>query len=132
MKVFHLKFNKEADGAWYIDFPGYPFSHHNLMMVAGADLLCEYVARAEGHPDCAVVDVTLGNKLLDGREPDIVMTRFKKGYGASYKNTTPDGLAPTFMRGDVEIGVSEAWICPVTLLVLHQYPTRINIYMKKG
>lgn len=31
MKVYHLKFNKEADGDWYIDFPNYPFEHHNLL-----------------------------------------------------------------------------------------------------
>ena len=47
MKVFHLIFNKEADGDWYIHFPNYPFSHHNLLMVAGADLLCEYAAKKE-------------------------------------------------------------------------------------
>ena len=66
-RVFHLIFNKEADGDWYIDFPGYPFSHHNLMMVAGADLLCAYVAEKEGHPNRAVVDVTINDHLLDGR-----------------------------------------------------------------
>ena len=57
MKVFHLKFNKESDGCWYIEFPGYPFAHHNLMMVAGADRLCDYVAQMEGHLDRAVVDI---------------------------------------------------------------------------
>ena len=59
MKVFHLKFNKEADAHWYIDLPHYPFAHHNLMMVAGADRLCQYGADKEGHPDYALVDVTL-------------------------------------------------------------------------
>ena len=66
MKVFHLKFNKGSDGCWYIDFPGYPFDHHNLMMVAGANLLCQYVAGKEGHPDYAVVDVTTGDHLIGG------------------------------------------------------------------
>ena len=40
MNVYELQFNHENDGRWYIDFPGWPFSHHNLMMVAGADELC--------------------------------------------------------------------------------------------
>ena len=53
-RTFHLKFNKESDGAWYIEFPGYPLAHHNLMMVAGADKLCQYVAEKEGHPNRAV------------------------------------------------------------------------------
>ena len=58
MSTYHLNFNKEQDGCWYIEFPNYPFSHHNLMMVAGADSLCEYVAGLEGHPGRAEVDVT--------------------------------------------------------------------------
>ena len=130
MKVFHLKFNKEADGNWYIDFPGYPFSHHNLMMVAGANHLCRYAAEKEGHPDFALVDVTIGDALIDGKTPDIVMTRFDKGYGASYHNTTPDGLPPLIHGEERDKEVSEAWICPVTLLVLGRYPKQINIYFK--
>lgn len=130
MKVFHLKFNKEADGAWYIDFPGYPFSHHNLMMVAGADRLCQYAAEKEGHPEYALVDVTTGENHIDGKIPDIVMTRFDKGYGASYHNSTPDGLPPVIHGEERDIEVSDAWICPVTLLVLGRYPKQINIYFK--
>ena len=98
MSVFHLKFNLEEDGNWYIDFPGYPFAHHNLMMVAGANLLCEHIAIKEGHPDCAIVDVTLDKERLDGRQPDIIMTRISKGYGANYANTLPSGEAPAVPR----------------------------------
>ena len=98
MRTFHLTFNLEADGAWYIDFPGYPFAHHNLMMVAGADSLCQYIAEKEGHPEKAVVDVTTGNNFLQSRMPDITMERFDKGYGASYHNHIPDGSAPKVVR----------------------------------
>lgn len=129
MKVFHLKFNKESDGDWYIDFPGYPFAHHNLMMVAGANLLCEYVAVREGHPGLAVIDVTLDDNRLDGRQPDIIMTRISQGYGATYTNALPSGEAPRVQCGDNELMVDEAWICPVTLLVLFRYPKIINIYL---
>lgn len=131
MKVFHLKFNKEADGDWYIDFPGYPFDHHNLMMVAGANMLCEYVAEKEGHPDCAIVDVTTGDNLIDGKTADITMTRIKKGYGATYQNKMEDGLPPFVKRDGQFLLISEAWICPVTLLVLGRYPKQINIYIKQ-
>ncbi len=41
---YELKFNLEADGYWYVDFPNWPFDHHNLMMVAGADDLCEFLS----------------------------------------------------------------------------------------
>lgn len=130
MKVYHLKFNKESDGDWYIDFPGYPFAHHNLMMVAGANLLCQWAAEREGHPDCALVDVTTGDNLRGGKEPDIVMTRYKKGYGAYYHSMASDGNPPVVVSEGRDIVVSEAWICPVTLLVLGRYPKRINIYIK--
>ena len=130
MKIFHLKFNKEADGAWYIDFPGFPFAHRNLMMVAGADMLCEYIAGQEGHPDCAIVDVTTGDKLIDGKTPDLTMTRIKKGYGATYKNKLEDGLPPFIMRDGQPVSIARAWICPVTLLVLGRYPKQINLYIK--
>ena len=130
MKVFHLKFNKEADGDWYIDFPEYPFAHHNLMMVAGANLLCEHVAVREGHPDYAVIDVTLDGNLLDGRQPDIIMTRISQGYGANYANFLPSGDIPTVPREDHLLEINEAWLCPVTLLVLFRYPKNINIYLK--
>ena len=130
MKAFHLKFNKESDGDWHIEFHGYPFAHHNLMMVAGANLLCEYVAKKEGHPDYAVVDVTLGDRRLDSIEPDIVMTRFKKGYGATYFNKLADGLPPFVIRDGQMVLVPETWVCPVTLLVLGSYPKKINLYIK--
>ena len=130
MKVFHLKFNKATDGEWYIDFPGYPFNHHNLMMVAGANMLCEYVAEKEGHADCAIVDVTTDENLIDGKTADITMTRIKKGYGATYKNILDDGLPPFIKRNGQLLLISEAWICPVTLLVLGRYPKQINLYIK--
>lgn len=130
MRVFHLKFNKEADGDWYIDFPGYPFAHHNLMMVTGADKLCQYAAEHEGHPTYAEVDVTTGDNLIDGKQPDIMMTRFKVGYGASYHNATADGNPPILVTEDRNIEIPDAWLCPVTLLVLFTYPERINIYLK--
>ena len=41
---YELKFNHEADGCWYVDFPDWPFDHHNLMMVAGADDLCDFLS----------------------------------------------------------------------------------------
>ena len=129
MRVFQLKFNKEADGYWYIEFPGYPFAHHNLMMVAGADLLCEYVARLQGRRDRAVVDVSLNDKRLDGKEPVLVMERFKKSYGAHYLNYTKEDRAPRVVVDGVEREAVTSWLCPVTLLVLGSYPKKINLYL---
>ena len=128
-KVFHLKFNKEPDGARYIEFPGYPFAHHNLMMVAGADRLCEYVAEKEGHPGRAVVDVTLDDNRLEGKHPVITMDRFKKGYGATYECHDAMGKTPLVELYERSYEIPTAWLCPVTLLVLFKYPRRINLYL---
>ena len=132
MKIFHLTFNKEADGDWYIEFPGYPFSHHNLMMVAGADRLCAYVAQMEGHPRKAVVDVTLDENRIEGKEPVVTMDRYEKGYGASYHCLDKDGRVPVVNWEGREENIPTAWLCPVTLLVLFRYPKRINLYIPDG
>lgn len=129
MKTFHLSFNLETDGCWYIEFPGYPFAHHNLMMVAGADLLCAYVAHLQGRRDKAVVDVTLNEKHLEGKDPDLVLERVKKGYGAHYVNSTKDGSAPSVQVNGLERVADTSWLCPVTLLVLGSYPKKINLYV---
>ena len=129
MKIFHLIFNKEADGDWSIDFPGYPFSHHNLMMVAGADRLCAYVAQMEGHPRKAVVDITLDDNRIEGREPVVTMDRYQKGYGASYHCHDANGVIPVLDLEDRRFEIPTAWLCPVTLLVLFRYPRRINLYI---
>lgn len=99
-------------------------------MVAGADLLCEYVAKKEGHPDCALVDVTTGSKRIDGKEPDIIMSRFKKGYGAYYHVADSSGIIPVVNHEGKDLTIPNAWICPVTLLVLFCYPKQISIYLK--
>lgn len=74
--------------------------------------------------------MTTGENLIDDKTPDIVMKRFKKGYGASYHNSVPSGDVPVAIIDGHRQYVSEAWICPVTLLVLGRYPKQINIYLK--
>ena len=60
---YELQFNHEDDGCWYVDFPGWPFDHHNLMMVSGADRLCailsddDRVARVEVIPSSTKRDL---------------------------------------------------------------------------
>lgn len=130
MKVYHLKFNREADGFWYIDIPNYPFSHHNLMMVEGADRLCAYFADKEGHPEYAEVDVTVNDNLRDGEMPEVVMERYRVDYGAYYNNKKQNNLPPYLVRNGQISNITKAWLCPVTLFVLHQYPRKINLYTR--
>ena len=54
------------------------------------------------------------------------------GYGATYRNTLPSGLPPVVDWDGREVEVDQAWLCPVTLLVLFQYPKKINLYIPEN
>ena len=55
MKQYKLSFTKECSGLWYIDLPKWPFAHHNLMMVCGADKLCQELSYDENHTKVEVI-----------------------------------------------------------------------------
>ena len=113
---YHIQFNHEDDGLWYVDFPNWPFDHHNLLMVEGADELCAFLSdddiitsvnvipanEEEDHPGYA--------KLI---QQDYSLTR-----GSTYQVTGLEG----FER--------DIWLCPVTLFVLGQYPR--YMYIRKS
>ena len=111
-----LKFNRENDGVWYIDIPGWPFKHHNLAMVGGADKLCTYLAQGS---QSVIVEVIATNhrKSLPGYG---LLTKTDSSLlaGADYE---PSGFG-SFTHG--------VWICPVTLFVLGRYPKYIFISRK--
>ena len=113
---YHLQFNHEEDGKWYVNFPGWPFDHHNLMMVAGADKLCAYLSDDD---EFAYVDVVPSKRQIDmPGYACLVRGEHSLVGGSTY---TAIGL-PGFKR--------DIWLCPVTLFVLGQYPK--YIYIKKG
>ena len=113
---YHLQFNHEEDGKWYVNFPGWPFDHHNLMMVAGADKLCAYLSDDDEY---AYVDVVPSKKQIDmPGYACLVRGEHSLVGGSTY---TATGL-PGFKR--------DIWLSPVTLFVLGQYPK--YIYIKKG
>ena len=115
-RVFHLKFNKEADGDWYIDFPGWPFDHHNLMMVAGADKLCDFLSSDDKY---AHVDVIPANREEDHPGyAKLVQKEHSLTGGSTYQVTGLEG----FER--------DIWLCPVTLFVLGRYPK--YLYIRKS
>ena len=113
---YALLFNHEADGCWYIDFPGWPFDHHNLMMVAGADDLCAHLSD-DGLETRVSVRPTSKREKHDGyaelRRLDHSLTG-----GAHYEVRGIDGFK------------KKIWLCPVTLFVLGKYPA--YIYLKKN
>jgi hypothetical protein len=115
-KEYSLKFNHESDGCWYVDFPNWPFDHHNLMMVAGADKMCEFLSDDNKH---AYINVIPASK--EENHPGyakLVQKEHSLTGGSTYEVTGLEG----FER--------DIWLCPVTLFVLGQYPK--FIYVKKS
>ena len=112
---YQLQFNHEEDGKWYVDFPGWPFDHHNLMMVAGADALCGFLSDDDRFAHISVIP---SNKPLDKPGYACLIQGEHSLTGGSIYNVT---ALPGFER--------EIWLCPVTLFVLGRYPK--YIYIKK-
>lgn len=136
---YSLKFVAEYDGPadnpkltklWYYHFPLWGFDKHNLLMVAGADSLCEYYSNGK---DEVTVDI------IARKEPFGMYFRHEydhyvgkdtelKGigkylYGRTYDQEVDD---VDIMNGNK---LKTFWICPVTLFVLGRYPN--HIYIKK-
>ena len=113
---YKLQFNHEADGRWYVDFPGWPFDHHNLLMVAGADQLCAFLS--DDNRFTHVVARPSKKKLDLPGYACLVQGEHSLTGGSHYQVTN----LPGFER--------EIWLCPVTLFVLGNYPK--YIYFKKA
>jgi len=113
----HLTFNKEADGCWYVVLSNWPFSHHNLMMVAGADKMCDFLS--DDGKNVSVQAVPSNKKRDDmAGYAELVRESSSLTGGATYDVHNLDGFSRSI------------WLCPVTLFVLHEYPK--YIYVKKS
>ena len=115
-KEYHLQFNHEDDGLWYVDFPDWPFDHHNLLMVEGADELCAFLSDDD---IITCVDVIPANEEEDHPGyAKLIQQDYSLTGGSTYQVTGLEG----FER--------DIWLCPVTLFVLGRYPR--YIYVKKS
>lgn len=114
-KEYKLQFNHEADGLWYLDFPSWPFSHHNLLMVSGADKLCAFLSDNNKFTHVSVIP----SSKRASHEGYFELEQLNKGLttGSTYRVNGLDGFTHNI------------WICPVTLFVLGTYPK--FIYVKK-
>ena len=113
---YHLQFDHEDDGCWYIHLPNWRWSHHNLMMVAGADELCAILSNDD---KTTKVEVVISNEEKKECSGYVNLERVKASVseGGTYHVTNLDGF-------DRDI-----WLCQVTLFVLGSYPK--YIYLKK-
>ena len=127
---YTLHFVAEVDNPiklWYYDFKHWGFDHHNLLMVSGADTLCEHYA--QGKNDVTVKIIASRKMLNESKTNDYdmyVAEIYKKMsfldrilYGRTYTNTIVDE--------EGELHTTTMWICPVTLFVLGRYPKYLYI-----
>lgn len=112
---YQIKFNHEDDGLWYVDFPNWPFDHHNLLMVAGADKMCAFLSDDDVTTE---VLVRPSNKRLNLEGyAELIQKDHSLTGGSIYEVRNLEG----FNR--------DIWLCPVTLFVLGRYPK--YMYVKK-
>lgn len=112
---YQIKFNHEEDGLWYVDFPNWPFDHHNLLMVAGADKMCAFLSDDDVTTE---VLVRPSNKRLN-----------LEGYAELIQKDHSLTGGSTYEVRNLEGFNRDIWLCPVTLFVLGRYPK--YMYVKK-
>lgn len=121
-----ISFTKEDDGFWYVDYPNWPFDHSHLMMVDGADKLCELLSYDGKHTKVSVVP---SNEFKVLQSSDInerfalIRTEWGLTEGATYQVQLGQ------FRFMTRPHIPTIWLCPVTLFVLGEYPE--YLYIKK-
>lgn len=118
-REYHIQFNKEKNGCWYMDFPYWPFSHDNLAMVSGADKMLELLS--DGYLTVEITVIPSNKRELHDGYIELVQTE-KSLLGGSTYETEWEPFTTRFKRNTV-------WICPVTLFVLGRYPK--YLYVRK-
>ena len=132
-KHYTLKFVAECDGTadnpklvklWYYHFPLWGFDKHNLLMVAGADTLCELYAKGKNGVTVEIIASRKDLGVIPGYEHFI-------GWKMEGKHLDNFLFGRTYYE-DPETREKKRnfWICPVTLFVLGRYPN--HIYIKKN
>lgn len=120
---------------WYYNFKHWGFDKHNLLMVSGADALCEYYSKGK---DEATVQIIATNKTINDnnilQNYDVFIgEKYNKNmkfidkilYGRNYTNTRE-----ILENLKIKTQIRTMWICPVTLFVLGRYPKYIYIKRK--
>ena len=113
---YQIKFNHEDDGLWYVDFPNWPFDHHNLLMVSGADRLCAFLSDDDITTE-VLVRPSSKRLQLEGYA-ELVQKEHSLTGGSTYEVRNLEGFS------------RDIWLCPVTLFVLGRYPK--YMYVKKA
>lgn len=116
-REYKLRFNKEKDGCWYVDFPHWPFSHDNLAMVSGADKMLELLSDGNLFVEVSVIPT----KKIGRHDSYIELEQTEHSlFGGSTYQVKYVPFIERYKRDTL-------WICPVTLFVLGRYPKFIYI-----
>jgi hypothetical protein len=131
---YRLTFKAECEGTpdnpclvklWYYDFKHWGFDKHNLLMVSGADKLCEMYAQGGNEATVEIV-ATRSQKQLNTEDYDHYEADEPPKYFNSWEKVV-------YGRNYHSIGQEKQrnfWICPATLFVLGRYPK--HIYIKRN
>ena len=116
-----ISFTKENDGQWYVDFPDWPLDHNSLLMVNGADELCELLSYDGKHTKIKVYP-GVNNKIVQAEEA------WRRFMASRQKSSLLGGATywPHF-TGAKYTSTGTFWLCPVTLFVLGEYPKEMWI-----
>ena len=141
---YTLRFVAKNNGyfkRWYYDFKYWGFSQDNLMMVAGADNLCELYANGKDEVTVNIIasrvplekykninydEFIAEDIIIDGQthQGSFVKSQLDKIlYGRDYTNVKY-GFDKDKNKRTI---LTRMWICPVTLFVLGRYPKFIYI-----
>lgn len=104
----YFKFNKEADGRWYVDLPNWSGPKEDLEMVSGADTMLDILAQGDGS-----VELAISRSAFDGFRFELAFSH-EEGGGAWYS------LSSDHHNFDV-------WLCHVTLFVYGGFPVKLFI-----
>lgn len=119
-RTYHLSFTKEPNGLWYIDFPCWPFSHENLMMIGGIDYLCDEFAKGNH----ITVKAIVSNHVLNIPRANSIRLDRKC---ASLKGGSKYEILK-FNR----IKVNEIWLCQMALFVIGYWPKYIYLISEES
>lgn len=103
-----ISFTREDNGRWYVDLPNWKGPHSSLEMVAGADDMLELIGNHAPHVTLRVIKRNNTNEKIIA-DMQCVRKDYSMTGGATYKVYHGSGL-------------SQMWLCPVTLFVLGEYP----------
>ena len=130
-KKYTLTFDKDEYSLWYYRFKHWGFDKNNLMMVNGADDICNIFSNLK---DSVTVEIIASKKKLKninniyyieyvGEDMSSYKTfKDKYFYGRHYTMSTK-----TYNYNDIDDRMKKFWICPVTLFVLGRYPNYIYL-----